>query len=765
MVAGVFGGLGPAWAQDSGQGGGGLEQIRDQIAAPIGEKKQKPRFLQHVRTIGDSRFRTDSDMNHVLVLPGQNAVLTTGNGGSVYVWDARTRKQRFRFQQKSRTYVWDAVAIPGTSEVLVADYGGYIARYDIKTGKVLSEYRLRDEPMRLAMHPDGDCFVVVGSDGSCSLWDIESGSRLRRFSGAGKSDFYTACFVLAGKKFLTGGPDDTLRIWDMESGKPKVLLAPPMVKDEDGELVPDTANGPGTFSTISPGPEDHLAIMAGSDRGVMMWDAGKNEPVWKQGEKEDEFGCYRAVLSPDKQKIGALIQRTDREDERNRLALMDPVDGKIFKEIVLPSGTSYGLAFTADGSGVYCSVDNCLLLYDTFSTKRIFPAPDEPLLTAGPAGVKLCHGGKELVTGSASGLRFLDPQTGNVTRKMLEGQGIESISVATDAPVVAAVCDTCVYVVGPEGKTKKVAAGEQFSYGARVFLSADGQTLAAHNSYGFEESVVFFSAGSGEKIRGMNFHREDSGDLRMGSSRWGGESVEAASADLSGMHGIFLAANRIHLVNLDASGDCVTCDLELKEDDPLYSGRRVLAPVGEEVSGFLLACEGRMDLFKSPPQQEGLTLAEARKQVEQLSSRSFKKRKAATDALNRAGPEVAAWLAQAKPASPEAARRLQMILQQIRKRQWSYNRKGHIQLNQEIHKVVVLADQKHWVALVGEYPQRSLAVGRIDGDKLHLLGTQENPGPVSDLESMPDGSLLVCNANGTISFYRLAGAEPTASKP
>lgn len=759
MVAGVFGGLGPVWAQDSDPSGGVVEQI----AAPTGEREQKAPILQHVRTIGDARFRNDSEINHVLLLPGQDAVLTAGNSGSTCVWDARTRQQRFRFVQKSRTYIWDALAIPGTSEVLVADYGGYIGRYDTRTGKVLTNYRLRDEPIRLAMHPDGDCFVVVGSEGSCSLWDIESGSRLRRFSGAGKSDIYTACFVLGGKKFLTGGSDDTLRIWDMETGEPKVLLAPPMVKNDQGELERDTANGPGTLSTISPGPEDHLAIVASSERGVMMWDAEKNEPVWKQTDG-DELGCYRAVLSPDKQKIGALIRRSDLEEGYNRLALLDPADGKIFKEIVLPSGTTYGLAFSEDGSGVYCSVDNCLLLYDTLSARRIFPAPKDPLLTAGSAGVKLFCGGKELVTGSSSGLWFLDIQTGKVTRRMLEGQEVNCIAAAAEAKTVAAACESSIYVVGPEGKAKRVGAGCEFGYGLKVYLSADGQTVTACDSYGLEEDLAFFSARSGEKIRGMSFPEKVSEDPDGMVGHWG-SSIDTGCADMSGMHGIFLDSGRIQLVNLDASGDCVTYDLKLEEDDPLSSGTRVLAPVGREISGFLLACEGRMDLFQTPPQQEGLSLDQARKHLDQLSSKSFKKRKAATDALIQAGPKVAAWLARAKPAHPEAARRLQTILQQIRKGQWRYDRKGHIQLNEVIWKLVVLSDQKHWIALAGEYPQRSLVVGRIDGDKLQLLGTQEPRAPIYSLEPMPDGTLMTCNANGTISFYRISGTRSAGGKP
>ncbi|KAL4005672.1 hypothetical protein ACER0C_005385 [Sarotherodon galilaeus] len=73
--------------------------------------------------------------------------------------------------------------------------------------------------MACAYAPSG-CAVACGGDGTCALWDVESGQLLQSFHGHAAD---VLCLDLApsetGNTFVSGGCDKKANVWDMRSGQ------------------------------------------------------------------------------------------------------------------------------------------------------------------------------------------------------------------------------------------------------------------------------------------------------------------------------------------------------------------------------------------------------------------------------------------------------------------------------------------------------------------------------------------------------------------
>ena len=68
----------------------------------------------------------------------------------------------------------------------------------------------------VAFSPDGE-HIVVASDMGAWVFDVETGSLVRTFSGH-LSEVTCMAFSPDGRRVLTGSEDDTAKLWDMRTG-------------------------------------------------------------------------------------------------------------------------------------------------------------------------------------------------------------------------------------------------------------------------------------------------------------------------------------------------------------------------------------------------------------------------------------------------------------------------------------------------------------------------------------------------------------------
>ncbi|MFP4355329.1 MAG: PQQ-binding-like beta-propeller repeat protein [Phycisphaerae bacterium] len=688
-----------------------------------------PRALRLHRRHGDPSFRTMSNLTHVMCLPDRKQIITCDSDGVTLLWDAATGKEIRRFLEESSDYVWDSKAVPDRDEILTACYDGWVSRWDLNTGKRLAKYEPQTgSPIRLAVSPTGESFAIGATGGGCEIWSLKTGRRVRSLKLPERCSTYSLCFAMDGKCLVTGGDDSTVRVFDVDTGKATVLLKPPMRKDEDGEMVPDRENGPGTIQTISPGPEGHQVFLCTGNQSLQLWDIRTGKKLWAL-DRANYADVLRCSLSPDGRTVAAVCESSD------SILLVDPATGKVRKTIELDDGCyNYAMAFSHDSSTVYCSQGRCLSAFEVSSGRRIFPADDAPLMPYGYHRLGSTDSGKILVTADRSEVLYFDTEKGKLLDRILPGGRIESIAVALDTPAAAVLTGQVVQVVQPGSKPRNIPVGEDRSIGG-VRISASGKTIMAYPSYG--GWVSFHSAKSGKAVNSAQV----------------GEEVEDAQVSPGGDSVLVLSDDYIHIFEMTGGQSIGRYKLPFKQEES--SGNRRLTAIGQPLVGVLLAANEKLYFLKSPDTKGSeFSRHQMRQLIVQLDDPSYQKRQQASEKLVAAGPAAIEQLLQFQPHSPEASLRLANVIRRIKKLSLRYTLAGSLPVT-DLRSLAASPDGKTWAAQVGLANEGKIILGTVEGGKLRILQTLHEPNWPEHLHFLPDGSLATANYNGTISIYRI----------
>ena len=76
---------------------------------------------------------------------------------------------------------------------------------------------------RRTSSPDGKYLITSSWDGNVRLWDVTTGTEIRRFIGH-VGYIYGAAFSPDGQYILTSGADVTARLWNVKTGVPTSFL-------------------------------------------------------------------------------------------------------------------------------------------------------------------------------------------------------------------------------------------------------------------------------------------------------------------------------------------------------------------------------------------------------------------------------------------------------------------------------------------------------------------------------------------------------------
>jgi WD40 repeat protein len=158
-----------------------------------------------------------------------------------------------------------AAAATHRGTIYVVDPGGRTVG-ELATGQGVSIYCLR-------FSSDGTRLVSGSAEGSLTVWDLASRSRLQSLEGHGRSAAQ-GLLLPDGQRVISAGFDDTIRIWKIASGS----------EEWRKEC------GVGGVRTLDLSPDGLTAALAGFDRKVVVWDLA-------QGRKKFEFTTQAPFLS------------------------------------------------------------------------------------------------------------------------------------------------------------------------------------------------------------------------------------------------------------------------------------------------------------------------------------------------------------------------------------------------------------------------------------------------------------------------------------
>ncbi|XP_072942418.1 guanine nucleotide-binding protein subunit beta-5 [Epargyreus clarus] len=157
--------------------------------------------------------------------PDKRHIVSSSQDGKVIVWDAFTATKEHTISMPS-TWVMACAYAPSGSMVAAGGLDNKVTVFPLG-GAADDEPAARKRTvathtsyMSCCLFPNTDRQILTGSgDGTCALWDVESGQLLQSFQ-AHAADVMALDLAPSelGDTFVSGGCDRAVLVWDMRSG-------------------------------------------------------------------------------------------------------------------------------------------------------------------------------------------------------------------------------------------------------------------------------------------------------------------------------------------------------------------------------------------------------------------------------------------------------------------------------------------------------------------------------------------------------------------
>jgi WD40 repeat protein len=254
-----------------------------------------------------------SGASSIIVSP-KGFVVTTGDDGSVRLWDAATAKQRWK--AKAENWV-----------------------------------------RALALSPDGSLVAASSLDDAVYVWDSAAGRLRYRLAGHGALGGRRALgFSADGRHLASWGDDFYLRLWDMKTGKalaehairPKGINFP-----EDDDARRERKEFELAFTAAAFTPDARIFVIdIGGNFHLFDTTTGKETSLFpSEGRSRDAL-----AVSPDGKRLVASSYG-DYRVGTHAVAVIDLTSGVTLQRLVLPGSAAGAVAFAADGRSFATSVE------------------------------------------------------------------------------------------------------------------------------------------------------------------------------------------------------------------------------------------------------------------------------------------------------------------------------------------------------------------------------------------------------------------------
>jgi WD40 repeat protein len=471
-------------------------------------------------------------------------LLATGDDQVLRLWDAATGKPRGE-PIATGHHFWGIRFSPDGTRLLTGFYlNSPWQLWGVATGKPLGKPFGQDEqPESAAFSPDGKLIVTCGLTGKASLWDGQTGERVRALQAPDNDKVTAVTFSPDGHTILGACSDHAARRWETDTGKFR-----------GAPIFPE---GPVTAVAYHP---DGRSFFTGGGRAVRRWDAATGRPLgspWehptsvrtlhldKEGHSLCTIGEDRIVRVWDTA-TGKLRMATPPHRQLVRLAGLSP-DGRILVTCDhtglstllqcwatadgAPLGTAFeqegnvrDLIFTPDGRSLLAGGQRARL-WDLPAGRRL----TAPLRQGAPlTAAVLSPDGKIVVTAAEDGTaRSWDAATGQPLGRAVLHQGtVDAIAITPDGKTALSLArrDTSWRPVGGPGEvrvwdatTGKPSAGP-LAPELVVREGAQGKGLGPVTSLGFSKDGSRLLAGAGLAARVWDTHSgKPVGDVVRGS--------------------------------------------------------------------------------------------------------------------------------------------------------------------------------------------------------------------------------------------------------
>ncbi len=244
-------------------------------------------------------------VNAVAFSPDGSEVVSGGDDGLMFVWDAQSGEIIRQFESPSGPIT--ALAFrPARSDsalqtVVSGSIDGSLALWNFGTGDILATFSPDDlDTVEIEGHadvvdsitfsPDGTKLVSTSGDTTLIVWDVDTGAILNRMEGH-QASVMTAQFTPDGSAIVSGAEESSIRKWDT-------------LNRED--IAPVAAPVGGSVYCLAITPDGHTIFVCREDE-IRLWSLTEwKETAWlTDGSALDDGMFLTSVLSADGRRLVA----------------------------------------------------------------------------------------------------------------------------------------------------------------------------------------------------------------------------------------------------------------------------------------------------------------------------------------------------------------------------------------------------------------------------------------------------------------------------
>ena len=455
---------------------------------------------------------------------------------------------------------------------------------------------------RAVFSPDGKRFATASKDKTVRIWDTESGTEIRRFTGKDAIDFVTFC--PDGKQILFSYQfENDLHYWDIETWK---------------EIEIDRPCG--RIGVFSPDGRIFAYILGGSD--LWFWDF-TNREKFPQGERESFINSL--AFSPDGKRIvfatnDKTIYVWDVETKKDILRLEGHTDGVNSAE------------FSPDGKRIVsASSDKTVRIWNAETGEELLCLEGHDWAVYSAA---FSPKGKRIVSASYDRtVRIWNAESGKEIRKF-EGHidCVHSVAYSPDGSrIISASEDKTVriWTIRSNSKIKlRILKGHTSNLNFTAF-SPDGKWIASASD---DKTVRIWDVETYKEIRCLEGHTNY---VRSAVFSLDGKKIASASWDQTIRIWDTLSGKEIHKLDTDASanfaafspdGEQIVFGFEFNENKKnvylwkIETGKEIIRLVGhtERVNSAVFSPDGKWIVSASDDNTVRVWNIETRKEIRQF---------------------------------------------------------------------------------------------------------------------------------------------------
>ena len=170
---------------------------------------------KELRTLNGHRFA----VNSVAIAPDGRTAVSGSDDGTLVRWELSTGKALSHLCRTLRLDSDCCRRFPGRPHRALRRWRWTLRLWNLESGSELRTFTGHSEMVRsIAIAADGRTALSGSADKTLKLWDLADGKELRILTG--HSDWVrTVAIAPDGRTALSGSGDKTLKLWDLATGK------------------------------------------------------------------------------------------------------------------------------------------------------------------------------------------------------------------------------------------------------------------------------------------------------------------------------------------------------------------------------------------------------------------------------------------------------------------------------------------------------------------------------------------------------------------